>query len=807
MWNLVSDISYAIRHLRRSPGFALTAVLTLTMAIGANVIVFGILDSLVLHPLPVPEPNRVVQIGPPGGLAQSYPDYVDIRDRNRTFSGVAMFRICRVGLDTSGTAEPAWGYEASGNYFEVLGAKPFLGRFFGPREDTKIDGDPYIVLSYDAWKARFAGDPGVVGRIVRLNKHVYTVLGVAPRYFHGTEKLIWPDFWVPVHDEPQIEGYNWIEGRHNGNAWLIGRLKVGVTPAAANADLASIAAQVVREHPDVSKALKWQVAKPGLLGDMLGPPAHAFLFGVMSLAVLVLLAGCLNLGGLFAARTTDRARELGIRIALGSSRVRILRQLLTESTMVAVLGGLIATTLARSLLRLLSSWHPTSEFPARFLVEPDMAVYLSVVLVALITGILFGALPARLVWTTDPNHSLKATGSADVLSRRLALRDVLLAIQIALCCLLVTASLVSLRSLLSTLNLRLGIQPEGVMFASTDVYLAGYEKDAIPQVQKRLLEEVSKIPGVTMAAYSRSTPLYVDTSTTAIFPPGTTDFSFSNARLNAYYYEISPGYFSVAGTRLLAGRFFNQGDNPQSPRVAIVNQTFARKLFGTEAAVGKHYPEPGGKQVEIVGIVEDGKYETLTEEPKAAIFWPALQTPNSTMVLLVKTGRSPSEMIPALRQAIASVDPALPVFGLSPWRDAISFVLIPTRAASISLGVLGGLAIMLAFTGIFAMASYTVSKRMRELGIRSALGAQRSQILFAALGRVLALLATGSAAGLALGFAAGRILAGIVYQASPSDPEVVLGVIVAMAFIGLVSAAVPARRAISLDPARLLRDE
>jgi predicted permease len=806
MRNLLKDISYALRHLRHSPGFALTAVLTLTMAIGANVIVFGILDSLVLHPLPVPKPGEVVQIGPPGGLAESYPNYVDIRDRNRTFSGVAMFRTCRVGLDINGTAEPVWGYEASGNYFEVLGEKPFLGRFFGPQEDTKIDGEPYIVLSYDAWKARFGGDPGVVGRVVRLNKYAYTVVGVAPRFFHGTEKLIWPEFWVPVHDEPQIEGYRWIEGRHNGNAWMVGRLKDGVTPAAANADLAAIAAQVMKENPDVSKGLKWLVAKPGLLGDMLGPPAHRFLFGVMLLAMLVLLAGCLNLGGLFAARTSDRARELGIRVALGSSRARILRQLVTESTVLAALGGLIATLLARSLLHLLSSWHPTSEFPAHFLVEPNITTYLCVIPAVLFTGILFGAFPARLVWKTDPNQTLKAAGSANV-PGRWALRDVLLATQIALCCLLVTASLVSLRSLLRTLNLPLGIQPEGVMFASTDVHLAGYEKDAVSQVQRRLLEAVSKIPGVSMAAYARSTPLYIDTSTTAIFPPGTTDFSFSNKKVDADYYEISPDYFRVAGTRLLAGRFFSEADNAQSPRVVIVNQTFARRLFGTEDAIGKHYPEPGGKQVEVVGIVEDGKYETLTEEPKAAIFWPALQTPNSSVVLLVKSGRSPSEMIPELRKAIGQVDPALPIFGINPWRNAISFVLIPTRAASLSLGVLGGLAILLAFTGIFGMASYTVSRRMRELGIRSALGAQRTQVLFAALGRVLALFAVGSVAGLGLGFAASRVLAGIVYQASASDPEVVLAVILAMALIGLVSAAVPARRAITLDPGRLLRDE
>jgi predicted permease len=364
----LQDLRYAVRQLRRSPGFALTAILTLTMAIAANVVVFGVLDALVLDPLPVPEPDRVMQIQRGRSIAMSYPNYRDIRDRNRTFSSVAMYRLARIGLDANGTAQPVWGYEVSGNYFDMLGVKPLLGRFLHPEDDVKKNGSPYAVLSYTCWKALFGGDPQVVGRTVRLNKHPFSVIGVAPQNFNGTERLIWPELWVPVQDEEQIEGYGWLDQRGNTNSWDVGRLKPGVTPAQAEADLANVAARLAQEYPDDDKGLALRLVQPGFLGDWLRGPVHAFLYVVMAMAALVLLAACANLGGLFAARTADRAREIGIRIAIGSSRKGILRQLVTESVLLALLGGLVATLFALQLLHVLTTWRPTAEIPVQLLV-------------------------------------------------------------------------------------------------------------------------------------------------------------------------------------------------------------------------------------------------------------------------------------------------------------------------------------------------------------------------------------------------------------------------------------------------------
>ena len=809
MQNLLQDLRYAVRQLRKSPGFAVTAILTLTMAIAANIVVFGVLNALILHPLPVSGAQQLYQIqhGESQWINLSYPVYRDVRDRNHTFSEIADARLMRAGLEVNNAARAVWGYEASGNYFNMLGIKPELGRFIAPSDDVKVNGSQVMVLSYASWKARFNGDPAIVGKTVRLNKIPYTVIGVAPRNFNGTERFLWPDVWIPIHNAPQIEGNNWLEMRGDSNAWAVGRLKPGVTPEQAHADLTRIADQLSQEYPKENKNMTLRLTKPGFLGDALGGPVHGFLLGVMSLAGLVLLAACANLGGLFSARTADRSKELGIRIAIGSSRSRILRQLLTESVLISLLGGIAAAVAARLLLHALSQFHPHTEIPVQFLVEPDRAVYLFAATLAIITGAVFGVIPARQVWKTDPNQTMKAAGGAIPGQRRFALRDILLVVQIALCCLLVTASFVSLQGLRKTYTMPLGIQPEGVTIATLDTTLAGYTDETGAPLQKRLLNAVAAIPGVTDAAYANSTPLSIDNSNTSIYAPGTTDFSNANSKFSANYYEVSPTYFGAAGTRLLAGRVFTDHDDKKSPDVAIVNQAFAKKLFGTENALGKRYMDGPKHSTEIVGIVEDGKYVTLTEDPTPTVFWPIAQAPNIDTFLIVRSPRPSAEMVPAVRQAIASVDPGLPTFQLGPWSDTLLMVTFPARAATIALSVLGALAMMLAVTGIFGLASYTVSKRMRELGIRVALGAQQAQVLRAALQRTAILLGVGSIAGLALGFAASKLLASIVYQATASDPLVILAVALTMALIGLLSAAFPARRALSINPAKLLRDE
>jgi predicted permease len=811
MQTLLSDLRYSLRQLRRSPGFTFTTILMLTMAIAANVVVFGVVDALMLHPLPVREPGRlfeVEKVREGGGLNLSYPDYRDLRDRNRSFTALAAVRITRVALGFNGSAEPVWGYEVSGNYFEMLGVQPRLGRFLSLADDAKINGSQVAVLGYDYWQVRFGGDPAVVGKTVLVGKRPYTVIGVAPKNFSGTERFIWPDIWLPYLDSPEIEGMNWLEARGNNGTWVVGRLKDGVGATEATADLQRLAKQLAKEYPADCAGLELRITKPGMLGDALGGPVRAFLAGVMAMAGLVLLAACANLGALFSSRMTDRAKELGIRLAIGSSRGRILRQLLVESVLVAVAGGVAASLGSTALLNGLARWRPDfGELPVQFLVQPDWTVFAFSALLALGTGVLFGLIPARQVWKTDPNQTLKAAGTTSSGADRSRLRSTLLTVQIALCCLLVTASFVALRGLQRTFDVPLGFDPAGVTLATLDVHLAGYGVDKQAAIQQRLLVQVAAIPGVTAAAYANTTPLSINNSSNTIYPPGTTDFSVANARFDAIDDSVSPGYFAVTGTRLLAGRDFTVHDDAKSPAVAIVNQTFAKRLFGTENAVGMRYPTGMGQMTEVVGVVEDGKYESLTEDSKPALFWPILQSQRSDMVLLVKSKRDPAEMASAMRKAIVEVDSGLPVFAVGTWTDALGIVTFPARAATIALSVLGALAMMLAVTGIFGTASYAVSRRMRELGIRVALGAQGRQVLRAALGRMTLLLGIGSGMGLLLGFAATRVMAGMVYQATASDPVVILAAVLTMSMLGLVSAALPARRALRVDPMVLLRED
>ena len=809
MHSLLQDVRYAFRQLCKSPAFALTALLTLAVGIGADVVVFGVVNGLLLDPLPIPHPGEVytLQHRSATDINSSYPAYVDIRDRNRAFAGLAATRVMRIGLEASGSAQPVWGFEVSGNYFEVLGVRPLLGRFLSASDEQGDHASDFAILSYACWKSRFDGDPKIVGTTVRINKHPYTVIGVAPAAFHGTEKFYWPEVWLPILNEAQIEGYNWIRQRSDVNSWVVGRLKPGVSAIQAEANLNNIAAELAHEHPDTDEHLAYRLSKPGFLGDSLGGPVQSFMFGVMLLAGLVLLAACTNLGGLLAARTSDRARELAIRVAIGSSRTRILRQLIVESVVVAVAGGLLALLLSEVLLRLISRWRPMADFPIQFLVEPDNKLYFFALLVSVGTGMIFGLMPARQVWRTDPNSALRSGSGTAIASRKFALRDILLGVQIAVCCLLVSACFVSLRGLRRAVTMPLGFNPQGITLANFDLHLADYSDAQVPVMQRRLLESVAHLPGVTSAALGNSTPLALDQSNTSVFDEATTDFRSSTQKFLATYYQVSPGYFSTAGTRMLGGRDFTWHDDKDAPKVAIVNGIFARNLYGTNNAVGRRFRSHGSAPWEIVGVVEDGKYETLTEDPKPVIFYSILQQPNTSTTLVVRSSLPPSEMVPAMHEAINQVDPSIPMFTLSSWQDALGIMMFPAIAATVALSVFGALAVLLAITGLFGLASYTVSKRLRELGIRIALGAQQKQVLRAALARTALLLSLGSIAGLLLGVAASKVLASIVYHASASDPLVFLGVLVTMLVIGLVSASLPARRALAIHPMDLLREE
>ena len=809
-----ADIRLALRQLRKAPGFALTAVLTLALAIGANAIVFSVLNALILRPLNVPHPETLFMLerayGSDTSPSESYPDYRDLRDRNRSFDSLVLYNIMGgVGLDTGhGNPSVVWPYTVSGNYFDALGVQPYLGRFIHASEEHGPNSVPEIVLSYALWHSHFNGDPAVVGRTVQINKYPFTIIGVARPDFRGTELFFAPDLWAPIVNSQQISDWFSLEERGNHNAWAVGHLKPGVTPAAATSDLNTIANSLAKTYPKSDDGLKFSLSRPGLAGNTLGRPTRAFMFGLMLLAGLILLAACANLGSLFAARAADRSREIAVRMALGSRRQLILRQLLTEAVLVSLAGGVCGMAGAVVILRALSTWRPIPNIPINVPVNPDVNTYALAFLLAVLSGLFFGLVPVRQILRSDPWQVIRSGSTSVGSARRLTLRDVLLGLQIAICSVLVTASLVAVRGLARSLQNNYGIQPKNVMLVKTDLKMAGYDADKRVQMQKRMLDAAAAIPGVSAVGYADRIPLSIGGGDSDVYTDTTADFRPTNAAADAQNFQVSPDYFRAAGTALLAGRSFTMHDEDKAPVVAVVNREFARKVFGSaDNAVGKHFKFWGGSnRAEVIGVVEDGKYQTLTEDPKPAMFFSFLQHPSSQTWLIVRSERDPQGIGAALQRSMRSLDPALPL-EIRTWNRELDSALFAARVATVSLGVLGLLGAMLAITGIFGMAAYTVSKRLRELGIRIALGADQRKVLGAALGRTFRLLAIGSIAGMILGVLATRVLSSIVYQATPKDPVILGGVILTMLCVGVVAALVPARRALAVDPMILLRDE
>jgi predicted permease len=808
MRTLLRDLRFAVRQLRKYPGFTLVAVLTLAVAIGANAVVFSVMNGLILRPLQMPQPQSLygIERASDKDMSQSYPDYLDLRSRNRSFDDLAAFTVTQVALETGVNRSLVWGMETSGNYFDALMVKPYLGRFFHGSDEHGPNSAPYVVLSYAYWHSQLHADRGVVGRRIQLNKHPFIVLGVAPPEFRALIVFFSPTFFVPMVNHEQIDGATDLNDR--GSRWVfmvVGHLKPGVTLAAATADLNSVGSYLEKTYPKDERQAGFLLGRPGLLGDQFGRPTQAFLAGLMLLAGLILLAACANLGSLFAARASDRSREIALRLALGASRSRILRGLFSEAVLISLAGGVLGLWAASLLLRWLSVWQPFGNFPMHTPVAPDATVYGFALLISLMSALLFGVVPVKQVMQTNPYAVVKAGSTARV-GRRISARDVLLTVQIAICAVLVTSSLVAVRGLIHTLHSNFGFDPHNAVLVEADLHMAGYAGDRVAPMQRRMIDAVAAIPGVTSVGLSDGL-LLNDAGRSPVFTDKTTDMRPANAVANAFMYHVSPDYLRAEATALLAGRAFTWHDDNHSPRVAIVNREFARRLFGSpEKAINGHYKMPDGSRIQVVGIAQDGKYGGITEDPQMAMFLPIAQWPSTSSWLVVRSSRASQQIGKAVRDTLHRLDAGLPV-EIEARNDEIGGALFPSQMATMSLGVMGVLGAILSITGIFGMAAYSVSKRLRELGIRVALGAQRKEVLRAALGRAFKLLVYGSLAGLFLGILASRVLANIVYEATSRDPVVLAGVVVAMALLGLVATWIPARRALSVDPMILLREE
>jgi predicted permease len=799
--DLLTDIRYALRVLWRSRGFTLVVVATLMLAIGANVAVFGVLNALLLRPLEVRDPENLYQLRLKQWtsfklVTTSYPAFEDFRQRNTSFTDMAGYNgYAEAKLGWRNSVTPVLGgYSVTANYFDLLGVQPEVGRFF---QATDEQGARYVVLSHALWRRVFDADPAIVGATVRLDNEPYTVVGVAPAAFHGTEKLRWPDYWIPLVNRGEAS-----LRRDQRSVTVLGRLKPGVTPEQAAENLNAIATHMAQAYPETDSPLPLKLVRPGLYADI-GDVIRGFLRGLMALALLVLMAACANLGSLFAARAADRRRELALRMSLGASPGRLVRQLMTEAMVVAMLGGTMGLLAAGLALRALDRWQSPYGHAA---IHVDTRVYLVALAFALVSALLFGMIPARQVWGSHPLQAMKNGPLAPRPRRGFALRDLVLGAQIAICMVLVMASLVAFRGMERMLQpAHLGFQPQGAMLAPVE--LSPAEPGGVVPLEKKkaLIEAVRSVPGVEAVGTVSTLPAIGSRRGVPVFVSGTTELKLSDAVLAPYVFTISPGYLQAAGTRLLRGRDVSWQDTAESPQVAIVNQTFARRMWGDAPAIGRRFLLQRD-DTEVVGVAEDGKYQSMQESPQPAVYLSLSQREERRVIVVVRSPRAMAEMATSLERTLRQLEPNAEIRVRS-WCDALGPVLFPARAAALSLGVLGLFGALLAVTGIFGIAAHNVSRRMKELGIRVALGADARWVMSAAVGRPIRLLGMGSAVGLLLGAFARRLLGQIVYQANPMDPVVLAGAVLTMALLGMAASAIPALRALGVDPARLMREE
>jgi len=811
MHRLALDLRLAIRRLRQNPGFSLVAILTLALGIGANTAIFSIINAALLRHLPVAHGAELVSINETMGSDTvpmiSFPNYRDLRDRNTVLSGLAAYRLLPASVGLPGQNQRVWGNLVTGNYFDVLGVNAARGRVFRPDDDVRPGGHPVAVLSWSGWQKHFGGDPGVVGRTVKINGMDFTILGVTPRDFFGTELFLAPEIFFPAMMQKQLEGGSgFLENRDAGNFFAIGRLKPGVSSAAAQSELNSIAGELAHEYPKVDDGMKILLTPPGLAGNYLRGAVAGFAAALFGVSCLVLLVACTNLASILTARAADRRKEIAVRLAVGAGRGGLIRQLLTENLVVAVLGGLGGALLAAWIADGLASWHPPTDVPIVIKAEPDARVFLFALAVAVLATLLFGLLPAMQATRTNLVSALKNEAISERL-RHWQLRDYMVAAQIGLSALLLVCSVLVVRSLQRALHAPIGYNPNGAVAASFDLNIQGYDEARGREFERRLLTAVRAIPGIQSAATVDWLPLSLDLSIDSVYVEGEPVPKAADTP-SAYHFNVSTDYFRTMQTKLLGGREFDDRDKQNGTRVAVVNKAFADQILHGKDPVGKHFlTSVDGKPIEIVGVAEDGKYFSLAEKSSPAWWGPSEIWYSPSGVIVARTNMNAAQAVRLIQDAVKELDPALPLYSTGTLVHRLDFPLFPARMAASALGAFGALALILAATGIYGLMAYSISRRTREIGIRMAIGASRSQVLAAMARRAAILIGAGTAAGLALAVFAARFLEKILYGVDPTDPLTYATVLLLMLAIAALSCWIPARRAVRINPMMALRQD
>jgi macrolide transport system ATP-binding/permease protein len=812
MQTLFQDLRYGARQLLKRPGFTLLAIISMALGIGANTAIFSLVDTVAFRPLPVRNASELQELY--GTLhngadytLQSYLNYKDYRDRNQVFSGLIAYRIAVASLSHNGNNERVWGTMASANYFDVLGVPPLLGRGFLPEEDQTPKSHPVVVLSYGCWQKRFASDPTIVGRTVLINNVPFTVVGVARKGFIGTDVAYAPEFWTPMMMGPVIEpGSNWLESRDSDNSFVVGRLKPGISKAQAEASLRTLTFEMGKEHPTENAGRGIELIPPGLFIPDIRNGVFAFTAVLGAVGFLVLLLACVNLANLLLARATERRKEIAIRLAVGASRRRLVRQLMTESVMLSLAGGIFGVLVAAAINRIVQRVDYPIDIALVFDLRIDWRVLSFTLGLSVLTGMLFSLIPALQSSKPELVPALKDETSMAGF-RRSRLRNTLVVAQITLSLVLLISAGLIVRSLQEAQRMRPGFNPENAVAFSFDVGLQGYDETKGRALQKQALERIQALPGVESAALVDNIPLSLNYNNSTIYIEGQPPTPTAQLPL-AIPSSVSPDYFRTMGIAL-RGRDFTDREEKTENRVAIVNETFAKKFFPGQDPIGKRFNFSGADKPfwEIIGVCGDGKYNSLGEEPKAALFRPQWRDYSTAVSLVARTKGDPKTVLAAMQREMRSLDPTLPLYGMKTLKDHMKIPLFPAKIAAGALGSFGVLALILAAVGIYGVMSYVVAGRTREIGLRMALGARTGNVRRLILRQGMSLALIGSVIGLGIAFATTRLLKSVLYGVEATDPTTFIGVTLLLTIVAMLACWIPALRASRVDPMVALRAE
>lgn len=825
--NVLRELRFACRVLAKRPGFTATAVLTLALGIGFNAAVFTLVDALLFRPLPVERPSELVQlysVEPNAGLRYmplSYFDLTDLEADVRSFSGTTAFAQTLVALDVDGTPRQTLAELAAGDFFQVLGVGAAVGRVYGPDEDRKGAGDSVAVLAHHVWVRDFGSDPAVVGRTLRLNGQPFTVVGVAPEGFRGLMRGLSPELWLPLQASSRIKvsglvqagdttpGIELMDDRGRRWLWGVARLAPGASREQAGQELDAFAARLAETYPGTHTGIG-VAALPAedviLLPDFDGT-IRAASWAVLGIVSLVLLIACANLANMLLARAVGRRKEMAARLALGASRRQLVRQLLMESLVLAALGGLAGLVLGRLAVAGFLALPLPLPIPIGLDLSLDLTVFLFAFGAALLSALAFGLAPALKATGGGLATTLREEGAAAIGGRRNRLAAALVVAQVALSLLLLIGAGLAVRSMQAARRIDPGFETEGVVAVSLSPRLAGYEKAQTEQFYRELGERLAALPGVESVGQADHLPLTLEINVEGTIPEEqATDNPNDWPRVEAA--SVSPGYFRTLGIPLLAGRDFAETDREDAPGVVVVNQTLARNFWPDGEAVGRRLRLSGpDRTVTVVGVVADGKYRTLGEDPRPHLWWAFGQSYESFREIVLRTSSPPAAILGEIRRVVRGLDEKMVISRLSTLEEAISGALLMPRLISGLLGVFGLLGLALSTVGLYGVVAYAVSLRTREMGIRMAMGASRAKVVRIVLRDGLRLAAVGVALGLAAALGVTRALAGVLYGVSATDPATFAAVALFLVAVAATASAIPAFRAARVDPVTALRHE